>query len=107
MPTSGGEGEWPTVDELKKVLDVTSDDLDHQLDRHLDAAIEQVKLDTGDWDEMEDEPTSSLAQAALLLAVRIAKAPAESSEAIRWAAHRQDANYGMLLKGRRRRFSIG
>lgn len=102
MPTSGGEGEWPTADELKKVLDVSGDDFDHQLDRHLDAAIEQVKLDVGVWDEMEDEPDASLSQAALLLAVRIAKAPGESPSEL--AADRE---YGRLMKGHRRRFGIG
>jgi hypothetical protein len=104
--TSGGEGEWPTLDELKKVLDVTSDDFDHQLERRMDAAIEQVKLDVGDWDEAVDDPSPSLAEAALLLAVRMAKAPAEAVETVTWAAHRQDTNYQRLLKGHRRRFSI-
>lgn len=102
MPTSGGEGEWPTVDELKKVLDVSGDDFDHQLDRHLAAAIEQVKLDVGAWDEMEDEPSFSLAQAALLLAVRIAKSPAEAPPDLR-----ADTAYQRLLKGNRVRFGIG
>ena len=106
MTTSGGEGEWPTLDELKKVLDVDTDAFDHQLERRLDAAIEQVKLDVGEWDESVDDPTASLAEAALLLAVRMAKAPAESSEAVTWAADRQDVNYQRLLKGHRRRFSI-
>lgn len=99
--SSGGEGEWPTVDELKKVLDVTSDDFDHQLDRHLDAAIEQVKLDVGEWDEMESEPTQSLSQAALLLAVRIARAQGEAPRDLT-----QDREYSRLLKGSRLRFPI-
>ena len=101
--SSGGEGEWPTVDELKKLIDqpADADGLDHQLDRHLDAAIEQVKLDVGDWDDAEDDPDASLAQAALLLAIRIARDP---SEAPRLLA--RDAGYERLLKGHRRRFSI-
>jgi hypothetical protein len=99
--SSGGEGEWPTVDELKKSVDMPNDDFDPQLDRHLDAAIEQVKLDVGDWDEVVDEPDASLAQAALLLAIRIASDP---SQAPRLLA--RDAGYERLLKGHRRRFSI-
>jgi len=102
MPASGGEGEWPEVDELKKLLDVSEDDFDHQLDRNLDAAIEQVKKDVGDWDEATDEPDASLAQAALLLAIRIAKAPSVAPATL---VH--DVDYGRLLKGHRRRFSVG
>ena len=100
--SSGGEGEWPEVDELKKLLDVTEPDFDHQLDRNLDAAIEQVKKDVGDWDEATDEPDASLAQAALLLAIRIAKAPSTAPTILT-----HDVDYGRLLKGHRRRFSVG
>ena len=99
--SSGGEGEWPTVDELKKALDQPNDDFDHQLDRHLDSAIEQVKLDVGDWDDASDDPDASLAQAALLLAIRIAGAPAQAPRLLA-----RDADYERLLKGHRRRFGI-
>lgn len=104
--SSGGEGEWPEVDELKKLLDVSEDDFDHQLDRNLDAAIEQVKKDVGDWDEATDEPDASLAQAALLLAIRIAKAPSTGTAINAFERH-QDIGYERLLKGHRRRFSVG
>ena len=99
--SSGGEGEWPTVDELKKSLDQPNDDFDPQLDRHLDSAIEQVKLDVGDWDEASDDPDASLAQAALLLAIRIAGDPAQAPRLLS-----RDAGYERLLKGHRRRFGI-
>jgi hypothetical protein len=99
--SSGGEGEWPTVDELKKSLDQPNDDFDPQLDRHLDSAIEQVKLDVGDWDDASDDPDASLAQAALLLAIRIAGAPAQAPRLLA-----RDADYERLLKGHRRRFGI-
>ena len=99
--SSGGEGEWPTVDELKKSLDQPNDDFDPQLDRHLDAAIEQVKLDVGDWDDVTDDPDASLAQAALLLAIRIAGAPAQAPRLLS-----RDVDYERLLKGHRRRFGI-
>lgn len=99
--SSGGEGEWPTVDELQKSLDVPNDEWEPQLERHLDSAIEQVKLDVGDWDEVVDEPDASLAQAALLLAIRIARDPSEAPRVLS-----RDAGYERLLKGHRRRFSI-
>ena len=86
--SSGGEGEWPTTDELQKWLDVTTEDWTPQLERHLNSAIEQVKLDVGDWDEVVDEPDASLAQAALLLAIRIASDP---SQAPRLLARRRAA----------------
>ena len=98
MTTSGGEGEWPTLDELKKVLDVTSDDFDHQLERVLDAAIEQVKLDVGEWDESVDDPTASLAAAALTKA-EMATNTTTDTETLQ-------QRYWLLLKGHRRRFAI-
>jgi hypothetical protein len=100
---------WPTLEALKQTLDVRTTDWDseHHLAGVLAAAISQVKFDVGDWDDVSDVPDESLARAAHLLAVRIAKAPAESSEAVRWAAAREDTSYGRLLKGHRRRFAIG
>ncbi len=98
MTTSGGEGEWPTLDELKKVLDVTSDDFDHHLERMLDAAIEQVKLDVGDWDDAVDDPDASLATAALIKA-EMASNTTTDQEVLR-------QRYLLLLKGHRRRFAI-
>lgn len=56
---------------------------------------------------MSDNPDASLSRAAMLLAVRMAKAPSESTEATTWASRRQDSAYQRLLKGHRRRFSIG
>lgn len=99
MPSSGGEGEWPTVDELKKVLDVTSDDWDHQLERTLDAAIYQVKADVGDWDEENDEPDEALAAAALVKAEMLSNTTTPKADLL--------VRYNGLLKGHRRRFAIG
>jgi hypothetical protein len=96
---------WPTLAALKQVLDVTSDDWDGE--QHLEgirqAAIEQVKLDVGDWDDASDAPDYSLARAAMLLAVRMAKAPAEANIPLEAAS---DPAYQRLLKGHRRRFAI-
>lgn len=100
---------WPTLEDLKRTLDVTTDDWDGEahLPAVLAAAISQVKLDVGDWDDASDEPDDSLSRAAHLLAVRIAKAPAESSDSVEWGSRRQDMSYQRLLKGHRRRFGIG
>lgn len=60
---------WPTVEELKARLDITSDDWDDQLTRLLAACIGEVKVRIGQWVEGVDEPSDALAQAALELAV--------------------------------------
>ena len=59
---------WPTIDELKARLDITSTDWDDQLARLLQACISEVKAKVGDWDESVDLPDEALAQAALELA---------------------------------------
>lgn len=97
---------WPTLAALKQTLDVTSDDWDgeHHLEGVRQAAIAQVKLDVGDWDDASDVPDDSLSRAAHLLAVRIAKGPSEGIPVADVANN--DPAYGRLLKGHRRRFSI-
>jgi hypothetical protein len=99
---------WPDLDALKQTLDVKDDDWDgeHHLAGVLAAAIEQVKLDVGDWDDVADVPSASLSRAAMLLAVRIAKAPAEAADAITFASARTEVAYQRLLRGHRRRFAI-
>lgn len=98
--------DWPTLAALKQSLDVTSDDWDGEA--HLEgvrqAAIEQVKLDVGDWDDQADSPDASLSRAAHLLAIRIARAPSEGVSVAELANN--DPAYGRLLKGHRRRFAI-
>ena len=100
---------WPTLEALKQSLDV-GDTTDWDDEQHLEgvrqAAIEQVKLDVGDWDDVADSPDFSLARAAMLLAVRIAKAPAEGVPVAAVVAG-SDPAYQRLLKGHRRRFAIG
>lgn len=96
--------DWPTLAALKQTLDVHSDDWDSpdHLEGVRQSAIAQVKLDVGDWNEVSDVPDDSLARAAHLLAVRIARAP---SEGVRERLN--DPDYNRLLKGHRRRFAIG
>ncbi len=98
---------WPELDELKQVLDVTSDDWDGdgyedltRLSRLLAAAIARVKIDVGHWDEYEDEPDDALAQAALRMAELMALRPEAAEAAL------ADPTYARLLKGHRRVFGI-
>ena len=107
---------WPELDELKQVLDITSDDWDGdddyeltRLSRLLAAAIERVKADVGNWDEYEDVPDERLAQAALRMAELLA-ARAEGSAGFRLApalaGSVTDPTYQRLLYGHRRVFGV-
>lgn len=102
--------DWPELDELKQVLDVTSEDWDGaadsgfsetRLSRLLAAAISKVKADTGSWDEYLDEPDDNLAQAALRMAELMALRPEVAAGAIK------DPTYQRLMFGHRKRFGIG
>lgn len=93
--------DWPGPDELKQIVDVTSDDWDETLDRVLSAAIYHVKHDVGGWDDATDEPDDSLAQAALVAAeVLSQRTESARSQPI------TDPRYLVLLKGHRRRFAV-
>jgi hypothetical protein len=104
---------WPELDELKQVLDVTSDDWDGEagsgggedertrLSRLLAAAIAKVKADVGLWDEDDDEPDDALAQAALRMAELIALKPELAAQ-----VGSNDPTYLRLLYGHRRTFGI-
>jgi hypothetical protein len=97
---------WPERAELARVLDVVladyaeDDELITTLDRVLASAIARVKVEVGNWDEYTDEPSDSLAQAALRMAELIALRP----EAATVVA--SDPTYHRLLFGHRRRFGI-
>lgn len=91
---------WPDLAELKRVLDVTSDDWDDTLERNLAAAIDDVKLAVGDWDDGSDAPDEKLAAAALRRAELLSLRPDAAD------ATRQDPTYVRCLYGRRRRFGI-
>lgn len=98
--------DWPTVDEVKQVLNVTGDGWDWRIQRDLDAAIRKVKRDVGSWDEDVDEPDDNLSQAALRLAELLSERP-ESSTPKRWPALGSDPAYQTLMTGHRRTFGIG
>lgn len=134
--------EWPTVEEVKQSLGVTTDSKDALISSALGAAIEQVAVDLGyrailveqdsgddtftlmagvydpdlsteDQPEAEEiEPTYSLSQAALILAVMAVKAPDApygvaavfDLGALRVAANHP--TYTRMLTGHRLRFGF-
>ena len=108
---------WPTLVQLKGQLGVDNTSQDLTLQTALDAAIEQVKSDTSDpdeWDEdFPDGPTASLSLAALILAVAGAKAPDAPHGiaavfdlgALKVAA--EHPTYLKMLSGHRHTFPLG
>lgn len=101
--------DWPDLAELKQVLDITGDEWDGEevsggdisrLTRLLEAAIDRVKRDVGDWDEGSDVPDAMLSQAALRMAELLALRPEAAVETVR------DPTYFRLLYGHRRSFGI-
>jgi hypothetical protein len=101
MSESEVELDWPTVSELKQTLDITNSDWDVTMTRQLAAAVAQVKIDVGLWDELSDLPDESLAQAAMRLAVLL-----RTNAEVPPALLSTDPIYQNCLKGHRRRFAI-
>jgi hypothetical protein len=100
------ELDWPSIDELKQYRDVISAEWDGTTDSSrftadLAAAITQVKIDVGLWDELTDVPDESLNRAAMRLAVLL-RMNAEVPPALL----SNDPIYQKCLKGHRRRFAI-
>jgi hypothetical protein len=95
----GGTGGWPEVDDLKRRLDVNDASVhDDEMAVILAAGIAQIKLEVGDWDDASDTANDALAEAALDRGVELASdAPIP----------RDERKSLQLLKGERRRFSIG
>lgn len=93
--------QWPAVSELKQVLDITSDDWDDTLSPLLAAAINKVKKDVGNWNDVTDSPDDSLNRAALRMAELMALKP-EVATAVRV----RDMAYQAYLFGHRRSFGI-
>ena len=112
---------WPTLEELKSELGITSTTLPPEreviLTRALAAAIEQVLVDCYGTAPVVDplitwEPSSSQEAAALLLAVKVTKAPsapfgvaAVFDSGGLYVASR-DPQYRRLLKGQRQAFGV-
>lgn len=114
--------DWPTVAAVKRRLGITSLSSEVEADAQsaLDAAVEQVKLDTGGpdyWEpeapDPEPEPTASLSEAALLLAVSTYKGPdapygvAAVFDVGGIYVARSNPNYERLLVGARQSWGIG
>lgn len=94
--------DWPTIAELKQVLDVDPQSADWTLtlSRVLASAIQQVKDDIGAWDDLLDLPTCKQAQAALRMAELLSLRPETAATAS------ADPTYQRLLFGSHRRFAI-
>lgn len=103
--------DWPELDELKQMLDTgpttdwdgveTSGELATRLTRLLEAAIDIVKDDVGDWDDDADFPDARLAQAALQMAVLMAQKPGMNAGLLR-----KDPTYSTLMVGKHRTFGV-
>lgn len=101
--------DWPDLGALKRALGVTDSSRDADLTLALDAAREQTQLDAG---IATPAPSASLAQASLVLAVMIMKAPDApygiagvfDQSAVRIAA--DHPTYQRLLAGQRLKFPI-
>lgn len=102
--------DWPTLDELKQLLDIPSEDWDGDSDdtrltRVLASAIDLIKTevygDAFNFDDVVVDPTDSMAQAALRLAELIATRPEGTA-----ITPTEDLTFRRLLKGSRRAFGI-
>lgn len=96
---------WPTLEELKRTLDVTSDFWDEQLTNALEAGISRVKADVAEWmssgyDYGPDFPDEALANAALRAAVLLRP---NADPGVDVGA---DPIYRAYMTGKRRRFAI-
>lgn len=94
--------DWPTLEEFRKLLDVDPESTTHDsdLEKILASAIQQVKNDTGAWDDLVDVPDCRLSAAAMRMAWLMAQSPQAA------AAASADPTYARHLSGYRRRFAI-
>ena len=102
--------DWPTLDELKQLLDITSEDWDGDSDdtrltRVLASAIDRIKAEVAGttviFDDVIVDPTDSIAQAALRMAELIATRPDATA-----ISPSQDPTLRRLLYGSRRAFGV-
>lgn len=93
---------WPTLDELRTLLDVDPESTVHDWDIEAirQSAIDQVKNDVGTWDDLLDLPDCALKAAAVRMAWLMAQSPQAA------VAASTDPTYARHLKGHRRRFAI-
>lgn len=94
---------WPDVEEVVRLLDIGDEPwIEEHLQHALDAAIEGVKQDVGQWDEDVDEPDERLRQASLR-AVQVLRVNAPDDG---WRSLREDRIYLSLIHGHRRTFGV-
>lgn len=93
--------DWPTVDELKKIVDVdpNSDEFDVTLARQMAAGIALVKQQVGQWDDVIDVPDDMLSGAALRAAFLLSLK--DTPDAIV-----RDQVFMTYMTGHHRRFAI-
>lgn len=107
--------DWPDLDELKQVLDVTSedwdgDDDDTRLTGVLQSAIAIVKSEVGNWDDGTDTVTTNLSRAALRMAELLALRPEGGRVSVADATvaeQSMDPTFQWYMRGARRRFAFG
>ena len=95
--------EWPTIEQLQRVLNFDPEYEDPAADTLatlLEAAIAKVKADVGNWDEYTDVPDDQLSMAALRMAQLMALSPEVAAGAS------EDPTYQRHLFGHRRTFGI-
>ena len=102
---SDAEANWPELDELKQWRDVTGAEWDGldltRFSAELASAIEYVKGDVGDWDELTDIPNVKLGRAAMRMAVLM-----RENAGLDPSLLSRDPVYQAHMKGQHRRFSI-
>lgn len=110
MTVSDADIGWPTLDELKQWRDVSDTAWDGEADSdadvslftaELEAAIDYVKSDVGEWDELVDLPTLQMSRAAMRMAILM-----RENAGIDPARLSSDAVYRAYMRGQRRRFAI-
>ena len=94
--------DWPTLEQFRTLLNADPESTIHDPDltAMLASAIQRVKDDVGEWDDLIDIPDCSLAAAALRMAWLMAQSPQQA------VAAGSDPTYMLHLRGHRRRFAI-
>ena len=94
-------GQWPTVDELKLIVNVDPDstEFDVTLARQMAAGIALVKAQVGEWDELIDVPDDQLSGAALRAAYLLSLKESPTAIVL-------DQVFMTYMSGHHRRFAI-
>ena len=94
-------GEWPTVDDLKRWVDVEgTENWNADLEAAMETGIARVKSDVGAWDDDLDEPDDALRNAAIRAAIVLRPNTTDATNL------ETDPSYLGHLKAHRREFGI-